>query len=416
MNTRRKHTLVASGRLGRGYSYLLALLVLFAASCVTFKTATLYDGEKPRYVEPVPAEIRLAVEPTIFYDDTRDVWGIEKDECKVAKVIDLYDGGAKETVFSGNRSLHIKWDRNTPGCTWAGIGIGWDGYAGKDLSSIFEHAAIAFYVRSVEGRMFSLPFVLTLEDYSGGMGFCYTSNKYFERTAIDEEWQRVIVPLSDFDLETENLDPTNIKQLQIELQQSGAIYIDQIELIFFTPEPAEPWLVEEERENPIALPITLFDRQFINNNGWGMIADECQDFKIIATEGASRGKAISASWQVDDDCHLVEFGVSWNRWFPVDLTPVLNSGAIQFKINYPKTAPVGELTVGFEDYDRAKSKVVLKQEHIRGDAAPNRWLTVVIPLSELKEGNNPSNIKHLYMAFSGSGSTLIDDLQLVQLP
>lgn len=409
MNERRKHTPVASGRIGRVYRYFLALLVLSAASCATFKTASLYDGDKPRYTQPLPSEIGLAVEPIIFYDDTRDVWGLEKDDCKKASI-------TEEIVHSGQRAIKLQWDLNAPGCTWAGIGIGWDGYAGKDLSSIFHHAAIAFYARSVQGRMFSLPFVLTLEDYSGGMGFCYTSNKYFERTAIDEEWQRVIVPLIDFDLETENLDLTNIKQLQIELQQNGAVYLDQIELIYFTPEPPQPWMVEVERQNPTAFPITLFDREFVNNNGWGMIADDCQDFQIIAAEGASQGKAISAHWQVTDDCHHVEFGVSWNRWFPVDLQPALQTSAISFKVNYPSNSPLGAITVGFEDYDRAKSSVVLSEAHVQGSVASNQWLTVVIPLSELQEGNNPANIKHLYMAFTGTGKTLIDDLRLIPLP
>ncbi len=383
--------------------------MLFAASCVTFKTASLYDGENPPYVEPVPDNIQLAVEPSIFFDSTRDVWGLEKDDCKVAEA-------TGEAVYSGSQAIKMTWNRNTPGCVWAGIGIGWDGYAGKDLSSILEHAAIAFYVRSVQGRMFSLPFVLTLEDYSGGMGFCYTSNKYFERSAIDEEWQRVIVPLKDFDLDTENLDPTNIKQLQIELQQSGSVYLDHIELIFFTPEPLKPWMEEEKRPDPTALPITLFDDQFINNNGWGMISDACQDMNIVTAEGASKGKAIRAIWQNRGECHLVKFGVSWNRWFPVDLNPILNTGAISFKINYPGTSPVSQITVGFEDYDRTKSSVVLTKAHLQGEATPNQWITVVVPLSELQDGNNTANIKHLYVAFTGSGETLIDDLQLVELP
>lgn len=391
------------------FQLVLLYVVLFSVSCVSFKTATLYDGDRPRYVEPLPAEIRLAVEPTIFYDDTRDVWGLEKDECKNVHV-------TEEVVHSGERAIKMKWDRNTPGCTWSGIGIGWDGYVGKDLSSIYDHAAIAFYARSIEGRMFSLPFVLTLEDYSGGMGFCYTSNKYFERTAIDETWQRVIVPLSDFDIESENLDPTNIKQLQIEFQQSGAVYIDNIELIFYTPEPPKPWMVEEERPSPTKLPITLFDEDFINNNGWGMISDDCQNFKIAPTSGASKGKAIHATWQVDDDCHLVEFGVSWNRWFPVDLTPILETGAIMFKMKYNTDTPFGNIQVGFEDYERAKSKGTVTENHLQGSPAPNQWFDILIPLSELQEGNDPSNIKHLYLAFTESGNVLIDDIRLISLP
>ncbi|MCB0683938.1 MAG: hypothetical protein KDC32_23980, partial [Saprospiraceae bacterium] len=133
------------------------------------------------------------------------------------------------------------------------------------------------HVRAVEGKMFGLPIVLTLEDYSGGQSYSYTGNKYFERSLIDEQWQRVVVPLATFNIEKDGLDATNVKQLMMELQQSGRVYLDDIRLIFYEPEPQKPWLVEEPLPDPLALPIQLFGDAFLNNNGWGLIADECQD-------------------------------------------------------------------------------------------------------------------------------------------
>ncbi len=387
----------------------MVLVSLVAPSCVSFKTASLYDGVVPMHKPPLPDNINLAVEPVIFYDDVTDVWGLEEEICKVAEA-------TSETVFRGERAIRMEWDRNTPGCKWAGIGIGWDGYAGKDLSVIMDAAAISFYVRTVSGRMFSLPFVLTLEDYSGGMGFCYTANKYFERTAIDEEWQQVIVPLADFDLETENLDPSNIKQLQIELQQGGAVFIDHIELIYYTPPPVEPWMVEDERPDPLDLPIVLFDDDFVNQNGWGMMRDECQDFSIITHPEGSKNAVIQAKWNNRKNCHLVKLGVSWNRWFPVDITPIVDRAALTFRMKPKGGAINGQVEVGFEDYDRALAAVFVTETHWSNQPSSSGWYTVVLPLSEFPNTNDKTRIKHLFMGFHDQGEWLIDDLQLVALP
>lgn len=388
------------------------LVLLMAAGCVQFKTASLYDGEMPVPPVPKPERISLAVEPVIFKESKGDVWGVEeKDECKEVT-------WSTEVVHEGNRSIKLIWDRGAEGCDWAGIGIGWDGYAGKDLSAIMDHAAISMWVRTVEGKSFGLPFVLTLEDYSGGMGFCYTANKYFERTTIDEEWQNVIVPLKDFDLETENLDITNIKQLQIELQQSGAFYLDNMELMYYTAPPQEPWMEEEERPDPLAFPITLFDDSFINGHGWGLIEDECQSFSLTTAESAQGSKSIHARWNATSSaCELVSIGVSWNKWFPVDIEPALENGAIQFQLKMV-SSPIGQdisIKIGFEDYDRQRTFATLQNAYsATGEYAPV-WTTVTVPFSSLPATVDFNRIKHLQFDFEGSGECFIDHIKLVEV-
>lgn len=389
---------------------VISALIALAPSCVQFKTASLYTGEIKRPKPKKPDRIDRVVEPVIFVDSDRDVWGLEEDECKTASL-------STDVRYNGKPSLKIKWDRGADGCTWAGIGIGWEGYAGKDLSAIMDHAGISFYVRTIEGKAFSLPFVLTLEDYSGGMGFCYTANKYFERSAIDENWQNVIVPLSDFDLETENLDVTNIKQLQIELQQTGAVHVANMELIFHEKEPLQPWLEEEKLPNPTDFPITLFDDAFINDNGWGMVKDECHDFQLADREDEG-GKVIHAVWDnTAADCHLVEFGVSWNKWHPVDITSVMESGAIQFEIKLAGEPGADGVSVqlGFEDYDRAKTSVKLQSNQINAGEYLIGWATVRVPLESLPETVDFTRIKHFYVAPEGKGEFWMDNIRLVDI-
>ena len=387
------------------YTLSLSYILLALAGCVQFKTAQLYDGNEPKDVYVLPKDISLVVESRIFEDKTKDLWGLEKDVCQDAS----YDN---TVAYSGNDCIKISWNREAEGCKWAGIGIGWDGYAGKDLSPIMNAAAIQFYVRTVNGRMFGLPFVLTLEDYSGGMGFCYTANKYFERTAIDTIWQRVVVPLADFDLETENLDPSNIKQLQIELQQSGNVYIDEIKLIYFTPEPVKPWMQEESLPDPLAMPVSIFSDKFKNDNSWGIFSTDCHKVEISNKEKASGNSSIHATWDfTNNNCEFNSLGASWNKWRPIDMTNVKSNAALNFQIKFVGSASQ-DVFVGLQDYDRSKSEINLKTL----DLKPQIWNNVTIPLENLDSKKvNFSKIKDFVMHFEGKGEVFIDDIKLVSI-
>jgi hypothetical protein len=377
----------------------LSILVLTMVSCIQLKNARLYDGVEVEAPTPKPKSIDMVVEPTIFKDDITDVWGLEDVICKEAHVVE-------DIVHSGTKAIKVTWNRYEEGCPWAGIGIGWDGYAGKDLSEIMDYAAIQFFVRSDKGKMFGLPIVLTLQDYSGGLGFAYTANQYFERSSIDENWQKVIVPLKDFDIDIENLDPTNIKQLQIELQQNGSIYLDDISLIFFTPEPQEPWMNEEILPDPTAFPISIFENKFINNNSWGLISDKCQTIKI-------EDESVHIKWDKQSDCKLISFGASWNKWRPVDLSTKLNSGAIRFEIK--KLSSLNNaVSVGFEDYDRQKSSIDINK-FIENTSTSNDWRTVIVPFSSLPKSIDFSRVKHLFFDFSENGEILVDNISLTNI-
>ena len=386
-------------------SFICCLFLL--GSCIQFKKATLYDGVEPTIAPPKPKTITEIVEPLIYNEDTRDVWGIEKDECQDVQV-------SNTIAYAGNSSLHLNWNRGAEGCKWAGIGIGWDGYAGKDLSEILDYVAIQMYVRSHEGRMFGLPIVLTLEDYSGGMGFAYTGNKYFERSTIDEEWQKIVIPLNAFDMETESLNPTNIKQLQLELQQSGNVYLDDIRLVFFEPEPQEPWMIEEERPDPVGLPITIFDDAFINNNGWGIFKDNCQNVRITSTDKSKGQQAVHVQWSdKTGECELMAFGATWNRWFPVDIRSIYQTASFEFdfKVISGNGDPL-PIEVGFEDYDRATSAAPLKEAYMSDEG--NGWTRAKIPLKDIPSSAiDLTRIKHMYFGLKGSGEVLVDEIKLV---
>ena len=385
-------------------------LAIAISGCVEFKQITLYDGVKPAPVMEKPESIDKIVESLIYDDDPSDMWGIEDEICKRAEY-------TNDVVYSGTEAIKIAWDRNEEGCIFAGFGIGWDGWVGKDLTAVMDHAAFRFYVRTTEGRAFGLPIVLTLEDYSGGMGFCYTANKYFERTFIDTIWQKIEVPLADFDLETENLDITNIKQLQFELQQAGSVYIDDIDLVFYTPPVVEPWLEEEVLPDPLGTPITIFDDAFINNNGWGMMDYNCRTVEITDELAYKGTKSISAKWNDTGDCDVMFIAASWNKWHPVDFTVGnYEDFAFEFYI-YNRGEVTDELNLrfGLEDYNRNYISTRVTAEYADKDVFNQSWTRVYIPITELKGiAFDYTDVKQLGFQLINSGDLLIDELRLVR--
>ena len=388
-------------------SYCFFLAIFFLSACVSIKQATLYDGVEPEEKVALPDDISLIVESRIYDDDVTDVWGIQKDVCQEVQVSDV--------AYSGNESLQLTWDRNAKGCDFSGIGIGWDGWAGKDLSLIMSTVAIQMHVRTQKGKAFGLPMVLTLIDYSEGMGFLYTTNKYFERVAIDEEWQKVTVPLSDFEITKENLDPTNIKQLQIELQQSGSVYLDDISLVFYEPPPPQtPWLVEEKLTDPIATPKVIFDDEFANGNGWGLIDNNCKTIEWTDQESNAGKKSLHLRWDSNTEgCSFNEFGVSWNKWKPVDMTSIRESVAIEFDVKTVEgTATEIPLKIGFEDYKGGKAFVSLAANFLEGNSFGKAWQKVRVPLTAIPSGVDFKNIKQAYFEMTEKGEIFLDNFRL----
>ena len=411
----------------RSLTLPLAALLVLASGCVQFQPATLYDGVEPAPTPERPRTLALAVEPQI-YDNADDdtVWFQDDTNCTQGEL-------SQDIVYEGQRAVAVSWDRAAEGCEWAGLGFGWDNWVGKDLSQVLPYAAVQMRVRSREGRMYGLPIVLTLEDYSGGMGFAYTDNKYFERYFIDEEWQTVTVPLADFDLEVESLDPTNVKQLMFELQQSGSIYLDDIKLVWYEPEPQEPWIVLPERPDPTALPITLYDDTFINDDGWGLVTDACQS--ITKEASGARGPVLRLDWDVTPaGCYEGATGVSWDQWYPIDVTPIADRAAIQFDVRLPSgTSEQLPVRVALEDYNRQVSQIILSARYTDSGRFSADWQTVTIPFSELRgggrelaaapatvgdlpafaDGADLSRVKQLVFFLDEAGEVLIDNVRLV---
>ena len=376
--------------------------IIMLTGCIEFRQIALYDTEEKTPPMSRPRAIEQVVSPILFLDDTLDIWGIVEDSCKNFALTD-------EVKHLGEKALKLTWSRY--GCEWVGFGMGWDGYAGKDLTPLIDYAAFEMYVRTQEGKMYGLPFVFTLEDYSGIMSFSYTGNKYFERATLDEEWQKVVVPLSSFNDEGKGIDYTNIKQLQIEMQQSGAVYVDDIRLVFYEEKPQKKWLEEEKLPDPTLLPQPLFDEGFVNGNGWGMIQDGCQNFQINNREAFSGNQSLDLSWNASENCELVSFGMNWHKWNPIDITSMQEKAVLQFylKTANPSTLDFKMILEGFD----GSGAIEVAWNPKYGTKAKENWLKVEVPMSDFTGMVDKTRIKHLKFQFSGKGEATIDQISWI---
>lgn len=393
-----------------GYTIILALCLIMSACGIQFQDNALYTGVAPEETIVRPENIAMAVEPIIFNEDATNFW-LPTDD------ITCTTGGIESKVkHSGENALLIEWNRDPKICEWAGFGIGWDDWAGKDLSEVFDYAAIQMYARTTKDKMFGLPIVLTLEDYSGNMAWSYVGSGYFERYYLDEEWQKIEIPLNTFDLNEDGLDITNVKQLMFELQASGSIYLDDIQLVYYEAKPKEIWLPNAPTSAPsVSYPVQLFDDEFINNNGWGLLEDHCQNIQLTSMAPSEGQKAIHATWDTSkDDCYHVTIGASWTNWFPVDLSSEKDNLSISLDIKgSPDLLTKQAVRFGFEDYDRKTSFLSLDASMLEGGTlTPDQWQKVQIPFSAFPAGANIKNIKQFLIRMDKDGEVYLDNIRL----
>jgi len=376
------------------------------SGCVQLKTLSLYDTEEVQ--APIDlSNIAEFAEPAIYRDATRDMWGLEKDECKHFQ--------ASNNIYrTGKTSIHLNWDRYK--CDWVGVGIGWNGWAAKDLSDIFQTVGIEMYIRAPKGKkMYMLPMVMILEDYSGVQTYSYTHSKFLEEGVIGEEWVKVVVPLNSFDAEDQGIDLTNIKQLVLELQQVGELYIDDISLVPYKPFPITPWVQEKARPNPTLLPISLFKDEFINNHEWGFMEDQCQTIEISSKDKTEGSKSVHAKWDhAKGDCHFISFGINWNEWHPIDATELWNDAIVQFKVkNLGEVSEKLNIRLRLEAYNFSYVTADIDKKFSSVKEFGKEWTTVEVPFSAFQGQIDKSQLKQLIFDFGDEGEVYIDEIYLI---
>jgi hypothetical protein len=196
-------------------------LICLLQSCLQWKTTALYD-------EPLPMEVDNGLRgfsaPVIWQEQLNsEIWVTQEPRCITMK---LENAGASQ----GQNFIHLKWNKQAGNCPWLGIGCGWEGWSGKDISMITQSAMLSFKVKNYGNKPLKagLPGALGFEDFSGNQSFVGMLGKYVSGGMIGQEWTQFEIPLADILSQNSDLDPTAIKQMIITLESEGEIGIDDI--------------------------------------------------------------------------------------------------------------------------------------------------------------------------------------------
>lgn len=176
--------------------------------------------------EALPPHIGNVFQLDIFKDQiSQEVWYTQTPCLQVEQQAELQPGNES--------GILLKWNKLRNDCEvdWIGLGIGWDGWAAKDLFGIVDSAAIRLRVRATNGKINSLPLAMALEDYSDKQAWIGVTPDRFVTVPISEEWGDVILPLNAFDWNLQNANLSNIKQLIIQFEADGELLVDKIDLV-----------------------------------------------------------------------------------------------------------------------------------------------------------------------------------------
>ncbi|MFY7945456.1 MAG: hypothetical protein ACOVQJ_00525 [Bacteroidia bacterium] len=196
-------------------------LILGVQSCVSVAPKALWDKGNG---QAEPAHVGNFYATTILKEDLNsDVWYTPNSKCISIRSEDSLKN-------SGEKSIFIRWDKQGGGCDWVGMGIGWDAWSSKDLSSIKDSACLQFRIYSTAGKISSLPLAAGLEDYYGNQAWTGLGADKVHYVG-EEKWAYVRIPLSEFNWKENNADPSAIKQFVIQFEVAGELYFDDFEIV-----------------------------------------------------------------------------------------------------------------------------------------------------------------------------------------
>jgi hypothetical protein len=408
---------------------LLLFLLLFISSCKSLDIISLYDIE----VENTEG-ISGFTSTEIFSSGGGDeVWGMDDRGCnpfsfssfdasidyskvstpksKVAQgddpvKVDLkYNLPAvkvKDRKSILKNSIHLKTEKN-PACEWIGMGIGWDGWQGKDMSRIMEKSAIEFVARVEAGYITSLPVVFILEDYSENQ--CYATANYLgiEGGRIGGAWTKVVVPLQSFSYIKNKIDLTNVKQLLLQCYDATDVYIDEIKIVKYHHKYGR--LKDNLTVYDSIGPISIYEDVLIG--AWGVDVNGCSSFTTTTKENSSCININTDSLA----CDWLDFGISWNNWLYTDISKSVKKLNLVFDLKAEKPQ---SFVVSFEDYGGRKLSYEIEEASLKQG---KDWEKIKIPLSRFpirKSGVDLAKIKQIHFAFGYNTQISIDNIKLTK--
>jgi len=308
----------------------------------------------------------------------------------------------KDRRRAPKNSIHLKTDKN-PACEWIGMGIGWDGWQGKDMSSIMGGAAIEFVARVESDHITSLPVVFILEDYSENQ--CYATANYLgiDGGKITRSWTRVVVPLQSFSYVKNKIDLTNVKQLLLQCYDATDVFIDNMKIVKYDHNYAR--LDDTLTVYDSIGPVNIYSNDL--SGAWGVDIKQCSSF---STKTVNNNSYISVNTD-SSNCDWLDFGISWNNWLYTDISQSIKSLNLVFDL---KAERAKSFIVSFEDYAGKKLSYEIRGGVIQQN---NEWEKIEIPLYRFpirKSQIDLTKIKQIHFAFEYNTEIGIDNIKLTK--
>ena len=299
-------------------------------------------------------------------------------------------------------SIHLK-TKKKPYCEWIGMGIGWDGWQGKDMSRIMTNSAIEFLIRVDKGAITNLPVVFILEDYSENQ--CYATANYLGIGGgeITTSWTKVTVPLQSFSYLKNKINLTNVKQLLMQCYDATDVYIDEIKIVKYKNKYTR--LKDDLTVFDSIGPITIFKDSLFSS--WGINHPKCSNLSIKSFNGNNFISVNTDSM----NCNWLEFGISWNNWLYTDISRSVKDLSLYFEMKNEQMTP---FTISFEDYSGKKTTYLFDGSKT---TSVGEWGEVSIPLYRFpirKSKINLTRIKQIRFEFAYGTKLNIDNIKLTK--
>jgi hypothetical protein len=323
---------------------LCALLV----GCVPFQPISLYDVYPDKHDK---------AKQRVFFDDSRgELWSNLKT-CGTLEIENL----------EGNNVVSLDWNKTD--CDWVGFGNSWSNFMADDISGIIETHAISFKVMAVESDQKSVPFVVGMEDYSGGSSYYFSHLNLFGDDLIvsNQKWTTFYMPFTFYDFSVQGVDPFGIKQMIIQLEGSGKLYLDDIKVVPFSKDQYAAMLGNVELLKPKGNPNqNIFPGNF-EDMAWGTGQTNCQ--KLM-----SENEVIN--WQWNNCSEWKKWGINWNNWYAFSLRGIVEKTNLQLSVSKDHSV----FDISLEDFKGKRETISVAdyQAKDRNDSI----VTYTIPLNE----------------------------------
>ena len=320
----------------------LVILVCCTLSCGSMSEVGIYEPSK--YIS---AFEQFPYKTLFTNSEENGIWGVKNNSCKEVSF-------ETNNNFTGKDHLHIKWDASK--CNYIALGLKWSNFKGKNLKPIIKSAAIELRVRIDSGALSNVPMFFVLVDYGGNQ--CRANINYLnlEEGRIDTKWRRILIPLQAFNYEKQGVNMGNIKELRLEFQRKGDIYIDNIVIVPY----------EHNYKKTKETFTKVFDSHPIQlgtgkEYWWGIntkYSSSLQFGNSFKNESVvvDLDKSKKAPWNT--------FGFSPYQWMRVDVSSIYTTSALTFKLKANELPKLQAVLFAYTGKKRRLEKILNESYYV----------------------------------------------------